>query len=86
MMSPQLCNGLKFPSIKVFREAVRESNIKNEKDIMFKKIIWRGALWYAGNPIVRIGFMAVNAMMKRLLRLDQFKPDTHVQGNIGFRL
>jgi hypothetical protein len=37
MMSPQLCNGLKFPSIKVFREAVRESNIKNGKDIMFKK-------------------------------------------------
>jgi hypothetical protein len=37
MYNPQLSNGLTFPSIKVFREAIRENNLRNGKDIKFKK-------------------------------------------------
>jgi hypothetical protein len=37
MLNQQLYNGLRFSSIKVFREAIRESNLKNGKDIRFKK-------------------------------------------------
>ena len=37
MSNPQLSNGHRFSSIKVFREAIRENNLKNVKDIRFKK-------------------------------------------------
>jgi hypothetical protein len=37
MLNPKLCNGLRFPLIKVFREAIRENNLKNWKDIRFLK-------------------------------------------------
>jgi hypothetical protein len=37
MYNPQLSNGLTFSSIKVFREAIRENNLRNGKDIKFKK-------------------------------------------------
>jgi hypothetical protein len=37
MYNPQLSNGLTFPSIKIFREAIRENNLRNKKDIRFKK-------------------------------------------------
>jgi hypothetical protein len=37
MYNPQLSNGLTFPSIKVFRKAIRENNLKSGKDIRFKK-------------------------------------------------
>jgi hypothetical protein len=35
MLNPQFSNGQRFPSIQVFREAIRESNLKNGKDIRF---------------------------------------------------
>ncbi|XP_059435398.1 uncharacterized protein LOC132168430 [Corylus avellana] len=35
--NPQLSNEQLFPSIKVFREAIRENNLKKGKDIRFKK-------------------------------------------------
>jgi hypothetical protein len=37
MYNPQLSNELTFSSIKVFREAIRENNLRNGKDIKFKK-------------------------------------------------
>jgi hypothetical protein len=37
MYNPQLNNGLTFLSIKVFREAIRENNLRNGKDIRFTK-------------------------------------------------
>jgi hypothetical protein len=37
MLNPQLSNGQRFSLIKLFREAIRESNLKNGKDIRFKK-------------------------------------------------
>jgi hypothetical protein len=35
--NPQLCVGQKFPSIKLFREAVRDNNLRKGKDVFFKK-------------------------------------------------
>jgi hypothetical protein len=86
MLNPQLSNGQRFPLIKVFREAIRESNLKNGKDIRFKKNYLQGALWCVGIPVVGIGFTAVNARIKSLLKLDQYKTNTLVQGSIGIRL
>ena len=37
MLNSQLSNEQRFFSIKVFREAIRESNLKNGKVIRFKK-------------------------------------------------
>jgi hypothetical protein len=37
MSNPQLSNGQRFSSIKVFKKAIRENKFKNGNDIRFKK-------------------------------------------------
>jgi hypothetical protein len=72
MGDPQLSVGQKFPSIQVFRDVVRESNIKKWKDIKFKRNYLAKCIVVCRDPGCKYRFYGRKCRRMSNLKLDHF--------------